>query len=397
MSQTDSFSLRPKLDRLQQTGLVIGLVGLALSLAGAFLSREQFWQSYLVAYIFWLQIALGSLAILMVHHLTGGRWGFLIRRILESGAMTLPWLALLAVPFLFGLDKLYIWTNPDLVAASEPLLHKSVYLNIPFFVSRAVVYFIIWTGLAYLLNRWSLSQDRTAEPALTGWMRRLSGPGLILYVLTATFAAYDWLMSLEPAWFSSIYGVLFITGQALATLAFAIIVVRRVLWSNHPSLLEETSLAWADHFNDLGNLLLGFVMMWAYISFSQYLIIWSANIPEEAIWYYHRSRGGWQWVGLGLILFHFVLPFLLLLSRRAKRKARLLAGLASLIIVMRLVELFWLVAPAFHPQGLYLHWLDVVAPLTLGGFWLTLFFRQLAGKPLLAATGPRWPEVLDHE
>ena len=194
---------------------------------------------------------------------------------------------------------------------------------------------------------------------------------MILYVLTATFAAYDWLMSLEPEWFSSIYGLLFIVGQVLATFAFAVIVLR---WGSNRQPLAEV-VARSD-FNDLGNFMLGFVMIWAYISFSQFLIIWSANIPEEAVWYYQRSQGGWQWVGLGLILFHFALPFLLLLSRRAKRQAWLLATLAGLIIVMRLVDLFWLVVPAFHPTGLHLHWLDVVTAYRSG--------RNLASRICLA-------------
>jgi hypothetical protein len=203
-------------------------------------------------------------------------------------------------------------------------------------------------------------------------------------------------MSLEPEWFSSIYGLLFIVGQALATLAFAVIVL--MLPPNRQALARVMSgSAWANQLNDLGNLMLGFVMIWAYISFSQFLIIWSANIPEEAVWYYHRSQGGWQWVGLALILFHFALPFLLLLSRRAKRQAQLLTGLAVFMICMRLVDLFWLVAPAFHQTGLHLHWLDLAAPIAIGGIWLAVFAWLLAGKPLLPLHDPALQEILHHE
>ncbi|MBI1881548.1 MAG: hypothetical protein HYR94_25485 [Chloroflexi bacterium] len=391
MSQIDS--LNPQtLNVIRLGGLIAGGVGLILGIAGAFLSPEQFWQSYLLAYIFWLQFPLGCLALVMLHHLVGGRWGFVIRRFLETGAMTLLLMAVLFVPLLFGLSTLYIWTDPDTVAQSPLLQHKSVYLNIPFFLARTVLYFVVWIGLAYGLNRWSLQQDRTAEPALTARLRRLSAMGMILYFLTATFAAYDWLMSLEPAWYSSIYGVLFMVGQVLAALAFAVIGLN---WLSKCRPLAE--LVSRSEFNDLGNFMLGFVMIWAYISFSQFLIIWSANIPEEAVWYVHRSQGGWQWVGVLLILFQFVLPFLVLLSRRAKRQAWLLSILAMLIIGMRLVDLFWLIVPAFHPSGLHFHWLDVVLPIGMGGLWLAVFTRQLAGKPLLPRHDPRLQEMLAHE
>jgi hypothetical protein len=306
--------------------------------------------------------------------------------------MTLPLMAVLFVPLLFGMNTLYPWTDPQIVAQSELLQHKSVYLNIPFFLARTALYFVVWIGLAYGLNRWSLQQDRTTEPALTARLRRLSAVGMILYFLTATFAAYDWLMSLEPAWYSSIYGVLFMVGQVLATFALAIIGLNG-LSSRRP--LAE--LVGRSEFNDLGNFMLGFVMIWAYISFSQFLIIWSANIPEEAVWYVHRSQGGWQGVGVVLIMFQFVLPFLVLLSRRAKRQAGLLSLVAVLIIGMRLVDLYWLIVPAFHPTGLHLHWLDVVLPVGMGGLWLAAFAWQLAGKPLLPRHDPRLQEMLAHE
>ena len=396
MNQTDPLTIRAQLNRLQQLSLIVGTVGLVLAIIGAFLNWQQFWQSYLLAYVFWLEISLGCLAVVMLGHLVGGRWSFVIRRLMETGAMTLPLMALLFLPLLFGLRTLYIWTDPEQMAQSELLQPKSIYLNVPFFLARTVIYFIVWLGIAYLLNRWSLKQDRTGEPGLAARMRRLSGLGMVLYAVTATFAAYDWLMSLEPAWFSSIYGLLFIVGQALAAFAVAIIGLR--LLSNHrPATEVMAGSAWVNHFNDLGNFMLGFVMIWAYISFSQFLIIWSANIPEEAVWYDHRSQGGWQWVGISLILFHFALPFFLLLSRLVKRKAQLLTSLALLILCMRLVDLFWLIMPAFYPNGLHFHWLDLVAPIAMGGGWIAVFAWQLARKPLLPQQDPRSPEVFKHE
>lgn len=396
MNHGNSQIIHRQLDRAQRPSLVVGLVALGLAIVGGFFNGQQFWQSYLLAYIFWLEIGLGCLAVVMVHHLVGGRWGAVIRRMMESGAMTLPLMALLFIPLLFGLSELYIWTDPVHMAQSELLQHKSAYLNVPFFLSRVVLYFIVWLGLAYLLNRWSLEQDRTGETNLTTRMRRLSGIGLILYVLTATFAAYDWLMSLEPEWFSSIYGLLFIVGQVLAALAVAIIGLR--LWSRHrPATEVVAGSAWTNHFNDLGNFLLGFVMIWAYITFSQFLIIWSANLPEEAVWYYHRSQGGWQEVGMFLILFHFALPFFLLLSRRVKRKAQLLTTLAGLIILMRLVDLYWLIIPAFYPNEIHVHWLDLVLPIAIGGLWIAVFVRQVARKSLLPLVGPHLQEIVTHE
>jgi hypothetical protein len=396
MNQSDSQNMRAKLDRIQRPGFVIALVGLTLAVAGVLLNQEQFWQSYLVAYIFWLEIGLGCLGLVMLQHIVGGRWGLVIRRLLETGAMTLPLMALLFIPLLLGLKQLYIWTDPEQMAQSELLQHKSIYLNLPFFLIRAAVYFIIWSGLAYLLHRWSLEQDRSGEAGLTVRMRRLSAVGLVLYILTATFAAYDWLMSLEPEWFSSIYGLLFIVGQALAALGVAIIGLR--LWSkDKPPAEVVAGSTWANHFNDLGNLLLGFVMIWAYIAFSQFLIIWSANIPEEAVWYYHRTQGGWQWVGVALILFHFAVPFFLLLSRRLKRKAQLLAMLALIILCMRLVDLYWLVMPAFYPNQVRVHWLDLALLAAIGGLWVVVFARQLARKSFLPLRDPYLQEVIKHE
>jgi hypothetical protein len=369
------------LTRFQRPGLLVALVGVALAIIGAFVNLEQFWQSYLLAYMFWLEIALGCLGMVMVHHLAGGRWSAMIRPIMESGAMTLPLMALLFVPLLFGLTSLYRWTDAETVLHSELLQNKALYLNLPFFLARAAFYFTVWLALAYLLNRWSREQEGTDEPKLAMRMRRLSALGLILYILTATFAAYDWLMSLEPEWVSSIYGLLIISGQALAALALAIIGLRYVAKDSSSEDEQRQS------YNDLGNFLLGFVMIWAYFAFSQFLIIWSANIPEEAIWYYHRSQGGWLAIGMALIAVHFAIPFFLLLWRRVKRKAQWLTALAALIFLARLVDLVWLIVPAFYPDGLHLHWLDLVIVLTMGMGWIVVFLRLWAGKAAVRRVG----------
>lgn len=383
--------VHPRLDRIQHRSLIAGGVGLGLCLLGAFLNPEQFFHSYLVAYLFWTGIALGSFAIVMLHHLTGGGWGFVIRRLLEAGTRTLPLMAVLFVPLLFGLPDLYVWARPAEVAGDALLQHKSAYLNVPFFLFRTVVYFAIWIGVTYFLNKWSVEQDRTAEPLLTRRLQVLSGPGLVLYGLTATFASIDWAMSLEPHWFSTIYGVMFIVGQVLAALALMILMA--VLLADREPLSNVVSPA---YLVDLGNLLLAFVMFWAYMAFSQYIVIWSGNLPEEITWYLHRTTGGWQWIALFLIIFHFAVPFLLLLSRVTKRNVQMLSAVAGAVIVMRLVDLFWLVVPAFHHTGVTIHWMDLVAPVGVGGIWMWFFIWQLKGRPLLPLHDPRLEGIVSH-
>jgi hypothetical protein len=381
-----------ELDRIQRRSLLVGGAGLALCALGAVLDPAQFFRSYLTAYLFWIGIALGSLAILMLHHLVGGAWGFVIRRALESAAGTLPVMALLFAPLLFGLADLYVWARPDEVAGSELLQHKSPYLNVPFFMIRAAIYFAAWIGLAFLFNQWSLEQDRTADPSLSHRLQMLSGPGLLVYGLTMTFGSIDWVMSLEPEWFSTIYGITFMVGQGLAGLAFAILVA--VLLADRPPLAGVVS---SSQFHDLGNLLLAFVMLWAYMAFSQFLIIWTGNLPEEIPWYLHRAEGGWIWVGLFVLIFHFAVPFLLLLSRRTKRRLHMLFAVAMMIVVMRLVDLFWLVAPSFHPSGLRVHWMDLLAPIGVGGIWMGVFARHLKGRPLLPLHDPEVQAAFHHE
>ena len=390
MSDTDS--LKPLLNRLQQGAFIVGVIALAFCAAGAYLSPKQFFQSYLFGYLFWLGIALGSLAIVALHHLVGGGWGFSIQRLLESGTRTLPLMALLLVPFFFGMKELYVWANSEAVAGDELLQHKELYLNSSFFWIRTAGYFFMWAILIFFLNRWSHEQDRTAEPSLTRRLQNLSGPALVIYVLTVTFASIDWVMSLDPHWFSTIFGIMFVVGQGLATLAFAVVVVGML--APHKPLSEIVT---SKQFHDLGNLLLAFVMFWAYISFSQFLIMWSGNLPEEIPWYVHRLHGGWQWIAMAILIFQFALPFVLLLSRQIKKRAEFLTKVALAIVFMRFVDLFWIVAPNFHPHGIFIHWMDVLAPIGIGGIWIAVFIWQLKGRPLLPLHDPRLQEAFHHK
>ncbi|HEY3131236.1 MAG TPA: hypothetical protein VGL91_17395 [Acidobacteriota bacterium] len=388
MSQA-AYAAPPVVDSIQQRALLIGVFSLLLCVLGAFFSPEQFFRSYLMGYLFFIGVALGSLAIVMLQHLSGGAWGIVIRRLLESATRTLPLLALLFVPLILGMRHLYLWTDSEVVRQSEVLQHKQPYLNVPFFLARAVLYFAVWLVLAYFLNKWSLEQDRKANPVIARRLQVISGPGLVLYGLTVTFASIDWVMSIEPQWFSTIYGLLFIGGQGLSAMSF-IIAMAILLAKREPM----SSIFVPSHFQDLGKLLLMFTMLWAYFSFSQLLIIWAGNLPQEIPWYLRRWQGGWQWVGILLIVFHFALPFVLLLSRDLKRNTNALAVVAALLILMRFIDLFWLTVPEFYAGRFHIHWMDFAAPAGVGGVWLAFFAWQLKTRPLLPLNDPELEDAL---
>lgn len=383
-------TIRRQLDRVQRAALIVGVLGLVACGAGAALGNVvQFFRSYLVAYLFWLGLGLGSLAILMIHFVAGGRWGFSVRRLLEAAAGTLPLLALLFVPIVFGLKFLYIWTHANVVAADENLRHKALYLNVPFFLVRAAVYFLVWIGLAFLLARTAKAQDENPEPRHAKRLAAVSAFGLIAYGLTMTFAAFDWGMSLEPHWVSTIYGVLLMTGQVLTAFAFVILVATRLLGDESFAKVLGTR-----QLHDLGNFLLTFVIFWAYIAFSQFLITWAGNLPEETVWYIHRFRGGWGYIGLAMVVLHFLVPFLLLLSRDVKRNPRSLAAVAVGVLVVSVVDLYWQIAPGFARTDLNVHWLDGAAFVGVGGLWVAAFAWQLKQRSLVPVHDARVEEEL---
>jgi len=391
MSSELTANAPPELDGIGRTALIVGVAGLVLGAIGWFFNQEQFFRSYLLGFIFWIGIALGCLAILMVQHMSGGAWGLVIRRVLESATRTFPLMLVLFIPLALGIGVLYEWAHPEAVAASPLLQHKRPYLNTGFFLARAAFYFIVWLAISYFLNRWSSEQDRTGEEPLTRKLQVLSGPGLVLYGLTVTFASVDWVMSLEPEWFSTIFGVLFMGGQGVSAMAFVIAVI--VLLATRKPLSDILA---PRHLHDLGKLLLAFIMLWAYFSFSQFLIIWSGNLPEEIPYYVKRLQGPWRYIGLFIVLFHFALPFVMLLSRDLKRNGRMLAMVAIFVIVMRFVDLYWLIAPGFHGGQFHIHWLDIVLPVGLGGVWVWFFTQQLKNRPLIPIRDPNLADAISH-
>lgn len=374
---------------VQRRALMIGVAALVACAVGAFLDPGQFFRSYLVAFLYWLAFPVGCFAIVMLHHLTGGEWGLVIRRINEAASRTLPLVALFFVPLLFGLKGLYPWARPEMVEADPLLQHQSAYLNVPFFLARTAGYFGVWGVFSLFINRLSLRQDRSADPGLGRRMQRISGPGLALYGLAATFASIDWLMSLNSHWYSTIYGFYFAGGQAVSAIS---LVILAALFLSRRSPMSHVFRA--EHFHDYGKLLLTVVVLWAYFAVSQLIIVWQGNLAEEITWYQSRLLGGWRWVSLLLVLLHFALPFVLLLSRDLKRNSARLATIALLLLVMRWVDLYWLAAPAFFPQGFVLHWLDLAAPVALGGLWVAAFAFELRKRPLMPVGDPATAEVL---
>jgi hypothetical protein len=381
-------ALGPGVSRIQRIALIAGVVALILCVVGAFLDPTAFFQAYLVAFLYWLAFPLGALAIVALYHLGGGVWGFPIRRPLEAAMMTVPLFAVLFVPLIFGWSTLYPWARPEEVARDPILQHKSVYVNVPFTLGRAVLYFVLWSLVAFMLHRTSLEQDRTGDPDLPRLLGRRSRFGLVFVILALSFASFDWAMSLDAHWFSTIYGMLFLAAYGLTGIAFAIV----VLWllAERPPTSEVTTPA---TFSDLGNLLLAFVMLWTYMNLSQYLIIWSGNLPDEVPWYLRRSDNGWWWYTLLLFAFQFVAPFLVLLARNNKRNSQTLARIAGFVLFMRFVDMYWIVMPEVRREGLSFHWLDIVAPIGIGGVWVAAYIWSLQRQPLLPAHDHRDPRL----
>jgi hypothetical protein len=390
MATTETYKPSESIGGLQRLGMGGALVGVVLTIVGFVLAgQERFFQAYLVAYTYWMGVVLGSMSLLMLQHLSGGAWGLVIRRPLEAAVRTLPGMIVLFIPIVVGMGHLYHWTHADVVANDPVIRDKALYLNTPFFLARQVFYFACWLVMGTLLTRWSAEHDRTGDPALLSKLGKLSGGGLVLYGLTVTFAMVDWTMSVNPHWFSTIWGLLYIGGQGLSAMAFAIVIL--IMLAEHPPLDRVIT---PHHLHDLGKLLFAFLMLWAYLSFSQFLIIWSANLVEEIPHYLTRWDGGWQYVSVFVIVLQFALPYALLLSRNIKRDARRLRIIAMWILASRVVEYYWQVAPEFNSASMTVSLMDIGLPIAIGGVFLALFAVNLRGQSLLPVNDPDLSKAL---
>jgi hypothetical protein len=370
--------------RAKSVSLILSAIGFAGCVIGWVTVPRDFFVAYLSSHFFFLGLSLGSLGLLMIHHLTAGDWGYAVRRFLESAVSNLPLLAVLFVPVFFGLAQLYPWKNSAVVAANETLRETQIYLNAPGFVLRTAIVFAVWIIMARQLLKWSAEQDVIASLEPTRKMRTLSGLGLVIYPVTMTFAAVDWLMSMEADWFSTMFPVLICIGQILSALALVILLLT---WAARSSPLRP--LASEENFHKLGNLLLAFTMMWAYLAFGQLLVIWSGNLPHEISWYLHRISDGWKWIAIFIALFHFFVPFFLLLMRPVKKRRLALASIAACVFAAHIVAIWWTIAPSIYTKHFYIGWLAPAAFLGIGGIYSFAFLKNLETRRLVPQNDPR--------
>lgn len=398
------------LGQFQLITLGFGIIGFIVLIIGFWVGGvEPTLRAYLLGFTYWCGIAVGCLGILILQHLTGGSWGLVIRRVLEAGAKTIPLMLILFIPFMIPMLTVQVWEWAHYehikaiggeIKVDKILDHKAPYLNMLFWSLRTIFYFLIWSFMAYFLAGLSKKQDETGDWKISNTMNAFSGPGLIAFVLCVTFAAIDWVMSLDPHWFSTMFGLLFVIGWALAALSFVVAVMA---WLSGREPMNH--VLGAAHFHDLGKLMLAMVMIWAYFNFSQFLIIWSGNLPEETPWYLTRMAGGWGIVGVILILFHFAFPFLLLLSRDLKKRRNTLATLAVFVLIMRAVDLFYLIAPSAYVGGSHegnhliefgtIFW-GLIALVGVGGIWLAAFTYFLRARPILPFNDPFIENAIAH-
>lgn len=365
--------------RAQMPALVIGVLGLVIAIAGYFLGKPgEFFKAWLPAFLFWFFIAVGSLGILCLQYVTGGEWGLLIRRPLGAAARTIPLLLLFAVPLALGLPHIYTWANPDIVAKSHLLQQKQLWLNPNGWIIRTAIYFALWLLWAWRLRRLSLKfyEDRSPYTELS--RRKWAAAGILVFVLTLTLVGVDWVMSLEPLWYSSMFGIAFLVGAGLS--AFAFVTLFLCLLSGNKAMEDVLKPM---HFRDLGNLMLAFTMLWAYTNFSQFLLIWYGNIKEETPYYVTRMHGVWGLMAFALIIFHFFLPFFMLLMRSIKDRPKTIMIVTIILLLMRFVDIYWLVGPAHYHDHFYFSWITLFAFLGMGGLWLWAFIGQLKGQTII--------------
>ena len=387
--------LGPGAASVERISGVVGGLGLLLCVAGFFANRAEFFQSYLFAFLYWAGFGIGGLGVLLLNNVVGGKWGVTIRRLLEAKMRTLPVIFLLFLPIVIGMPYLYPWVSnaahhPQISEEARRMLqHKAPYLNVPFFLIRVLIYFAIWLFWGFRVQKMTDQQDQTGDPSLIVRLRQFSAPGLLIFVLTATFAYIDWLLSSDAEFYSTVYGAMLLIGDVLQTFALSIVVL--ILTSRGDRFGGRIS---SKLLHDLGNLMFAFTIFWTYLSASQLIIIWPANLPQEIGWYLIRTRGFWKVVTWFIALTMFAVPFLALLSQARKRNPKRLIRIAVWLLCARVVDLFWIVEPTFRNKGFALYWTDFAAFIGVGGIWLYAYLGQLRRRPLLPLHDPRIAEPL---
>lgn len=372
---------------------VLGVLGLVASAVGYATEREQFFHSYLTAYVFGLTVCLGCLFFVMLQHLTRAGWSVAVRRVAEAAASLVPLFIVLFIPVLLGRGELFHWTHHDAVEHDHLLQHKHGYLNLTFFLIRAAVYLVVWMVLARYFYSRSVAQDESGDPMITVRMQRWAAPGMILFAFTLTFMGFDWLMSMDPHWYSTIFGVYVFSGSSLVGYAFLTLAMTGLRWNGF---LRQAVRV--DHYQDMGRLMFAFAVFWAYIAFSQYFLIWYGNIPEETVWYVHRMEGSWKTLSYFLAVGHFAVPFVLLMSRWTKRRPWFVTALAAWMLFVHYIDLYWIIMPNFRHEGVAGHWLDLTCLVGVWGVFIALLLHRLAGKALIPVGDPRLREsmALEH-
>lgn len=371
--------------KLGNLSMIIGAIGLLLSVLAWITDSQRFFYAWLTAFVFWVSLGLGGLFFTMLHNLTASKWSVVIRRISETLMIQLPWMFLAFIPVLFGMHDLYHWTDADHVAHDALLQAKAPYLNVTFFAIRTVIYFAIWSFTAWKLYRFSVSHDQTGDPDILVRMRKFSAIGMLLFAPTITFAAFDWLMSMDPHWYSTIFGVYAFGGTFFGALGLITVIC---LWLRRGGILKDVITV--EHYHDLGKLMFGFTVFWSYIAFSQYFLIWYGNVPEETVWYLHRWEGNWKTISLVLLFGHFMLPFVALIFRNTKRNLALMTFFALWFMLMHWIDLYWLVYPTFPvmKHGFSISWMEAATVIGLGGVFLGMFWRRLRSQALVPVNDP---------
>jgi hypothetical protein len=403
MAEIGNYQAPADVAKYRTLSLGVGVIALIIWAVGLYFQPEQALLSWLLGFIFWGGITIGGLGVLMLQYMTGGAWGVVIRRVAEAASRVLPLVVILFIPLAYGVYTHTVYEFTHLPADDPTVIQRGWFMTPESWILRSVFYFIIFGIITYLLNKWGGEQDKAADheaaAQLLSTSSRFSGPATVIYCLIISFASVDWVMILDPHWFSTIYGLLFVAGWGLSFLCFGILIL--VLLQDKAPMNRVVGKR---HFHDLGKLVLALVMVWAYFNFSQFLIIWSGNIPEETGWFLVRMKGAWGVIGMILILLHFAFPFLLLLIQDLKRKAKLLGAVVGFILLMRIFDMYYLIGPnpridmmGMEKGAFMLSWMDFAAPVAIGGLWLWYFFGELAKRPLVPVMDPFLQRAIDHD